>query len=112
MVGWRINLDEATCSCRSSNPHPSCQFSVNLNEHSGMAANRWIFGLPSHVTRETSPAMMDDFGPSVTWRLSMPVRSLDGEAVSLGCLGGDALRGVAAKMLMLPLPSPLLTRPL
>jgi len=106
--GVAINLTRRPCSCRSSNPRPSCSSRFNLNEAS-MAANRWEFSHFFTRTREPA-AMMDDFvRASTVARSSMPIRSLRWKTVTSWVPSAvDALRGGGSQMLMLPLPSPLL----
>jgi len=103
--------DEATLFVPIVEPTPVVQFSVNLNEQ---AWQQIAGNFSDFFTRYSgaSPAMMDDFGPSVHVAVfdADPIIAM-GSGDVLGAFGGDALRGGGSQMLMLPIALSVLTRP-
>ncbi|TWU04238.1 hypothetical protein [Stieleria varia] len=92
-------------------PKPVLQFSMNLKE----AAWQQIAGNFSEFFQRfsgASPAMMDDFGPSIHVAIfdADPIIAM-GSGDIFGAFGGDVLRGGGNQMLMVPVMLSMLTRP-
>ncbi|MEO1616873.1 MAG: hypothetical protein AAFV88_13540 [Planctomycetota bacterium] len=92
-------------------PAPVLQFSANLRED----AWRMLAGNFSNFFERysgASPAMMDDFGPSVHVAIfdDDPIIAM-GSGDLFGSFGGDLMRGGGNQMMMLPVALSMLTRP-
>ncbi len=103
--------DQQTLSIPIVEPAPVVQFSVNLKDQ----AWQLIAGnFSEFFTRYSgaSPAMMDDFGPSVHVAVfdADPIIAI-GSGDIFGAFGGDVLRGGGDEMLMIPVLISMLTRP-
>ncbi|NNE00951.1 MAG: hypothetical protein HKN47_26850, partial [Pirellulaceae bacterium] len=103
--------DKTQLSVPIVQPAPVLQFSVNLKEQ---AWQQIAGNFSEFFTRYSgaSPAMMDDFGPSVHVAVfdADPIIAM-GSGDVFGAFGGDVLRGSGNQMLMLPVALSMLTRP-
>ena len=92
-------------------PTPVVQFSANLKEE---AWQHVAGNFSEFFTRYSgaSPAMLDDFGPSVHVAIfdADPIIAM-GSGDIFGAFGGDVLRGNGEEMLMIPVALSMLTRP-
>ncbi len=103
--------DGITLSVPIVEPTPVLQFSANLQEQ---AWQQVAGNFSDFFTRYSgaSPAMLDDFGPSVHVAIfdADPIIAM-GSGDILGAFGGDVLSGGGNEMLMLPIALSMLTRP-
>ncbi len=103
--------DQTTLSIPIVEPTPVVQFSANLND---MAWQQIAGNFSEFFTRYSgaSPAMLDDFGPSVHVAVfdADPIIAM-GSGDVFGAFGGDVLRGGGDQMLMIPVALSMLTRP-
>ena len=103
--------DQTTLSIPIVQPTPVVQFSANLKE---MAWQQVAGHFAEFFTRYSgaSPAMLDDFGPSVHVAVfdADPIIAM-GSGDVFGAFGGDVLRGGGSEMLMYPVAVSMLTRP-
>ncbi|PAY21265.1 hypothetical protein CKO51_01415 [Rhodopirellula sp. SM50] len=92
-------------------PTPVLQFSANLKD---MAWQVMAGNFSEFFTRYSgaSPAMMDDFGPSVHVAVfdADPIIAM-GSGDIFGAFGGNVLRGGGNEMMMIPVALSMLTRP-
>ncbi|MCG8653643.1 MAG: hypothetical protein MI861_27645, partial [Pirellulales bacterium] len=103
--------DQTTLSVPIVEPTPVLQFSANLKE----PAWQMVAGnFSEFFTRYSgaSPAMLDDFGPSVHVAIfdADPIIAM-GSGDIFGAFGGNVLRGGGDQMLMIPVVLSMLTRP-
>ncbi len=103
--------DQSLLSIPIVEPAPVVQFSVNLQD----AAWQQVAGNFSEFFTQysgASPAMLDDFGPSVHVAIfdADPIIAM-GSGDIFGAFGGDVLRGGGSQMLMIPVALSMLTRP-
>ena len=103
--------DQTTLSVPIVEPTPVVQFSANLKD---MAWQQIAGNFSEFFTRYsgTSPAMLDDLGPSVHVAVfdADPIIAI-GSGDVFGAFGGNALRGGGDEMLMIPIALSMLTRP-
>ena len=103
--------DGTTLSVPIVEPTPVVQFSANLKEE---AWQQVASNFSEFFTRYSgaSPAMLDDFGPSVHVAIfdADPIIAM-GSGDIFGAFGGDVLRGNGEEMLMIPVALSMLTRP-
>lgn len=103
--------DETTLSIPIVEPAPVLQFSANLKD---LAWQQIAGNFSEFFTRYSgaSPAMLDDFGPSVHVAIfdADPIIAM-GSGDIFGAFGSDVLRGGGNQMLMLPVALSMLTRP-
>jgi hypothetical protein len=103
--------DATTLSVPIVEPTPVLQFSANLNE---LAWQQIAGNFSEFFTRYSgaSPAMLDDFGPSVHVAIfdADPIIAM-GSGDIFGAFGGNVLRGGGNEMLMIPVALSMLTRP-
>lgn len=103
--------DQSSLSIPIVEPTPVLQFSANLKDE---AWQQVAGNFSEFFTRYSgaSPAMLDDFGPSVSVAIfdADPIIAI-GSGDIFGAYGGDVLRGSGNEMLMLPIALSMLTRP-
>ncbi len=103
--------DGTTLTVPIVEPTPVMQFSANLKE---FAWQQVAGNFSEFFTRYSgaSPAMLDDFGPSVHVAIfdADPIIAM-GSGDIFGAFGSDVLRGGGNEMLMLPVALSMLTRP-
>ncbi|MDV6029976.1 MAG: hypothetical protein F9B45_07685 [Phycisphaera sp. RhM] len=103
--------DQTTLRVPIVEPTPVLQFSANLKD---MAWQVVAGNFSEFFTRYSgaSPAMMDDFGPSVHVAVfdADPIIAM-GSGDIFGAFGGNVLRGGGNEMMMIPVALSMLTRP-